>query len=98
MTPSETSAERGSFFIVLASLGARFEVPPDKSILDVLEENDEDVPFSCREGQCGTCITGVLAGTPDHRDGVLSEDEHAANDMMTVCCSRALSDELVLDL
>lgn len=98
MTSSESDPEPKSFFIVLSSSGARFEVPPDKSILDVLEENDEDVPFSCREGQCGTCITGVLAGNPDHRDGVLSEAEHAANDLITVCCSRSLSNELVLDL
>jgi vanillate O-demethylase ferredoxin subunit len=40
----------------------------------------------------------VLAGTPDHRDEVLSEAERAANDQMTICCSRARTAELTLDL
>lgn len=91
-------SEERSFFIVLDSSGDRYEVPPDKSILDVLEENDEGVPFSCREGMCATCVTGVISGIPDHRDSFMDDDEHAANNQITVCCSRAVSDELVLDL
>lgn len=92
------AAREKPFAIVLDSSGARFEVPPDKSILEVLEENGEDLPFSCREGECGTCLTGVVSGLPDHRDSVLTDAEHADNDCMTLCCSRAFSDELVLDL
>jgi len=73
-------------------------VPADRSILEVLEENGFEVPFSCREGLCGTCLTNVLAGEPDHRDYVLSDEERASGKLMTICCSRAKSASLTLDL
>jgi hypothetical protein len=41
---------------------------------------------------------GVLEGKPDHRDMVLSDEEHAANAEMTLFCSRSKSNLLVLDL
>ena len=50
-------------------------VPPDRSILDVVEEAGVGVLSSCAEGTCGTCETPVLEGVPDHRDSVLNEDE-----------------------
>jgi ferredoxin len=53
---------------------------------------------SCRQGTCGTCETGVLAGEPDHRDSILDDAERAAGDCMFVCVSRARTDRLVLDL
>ena len=53
---------------------------------------------SCGQGVCGTCITGVLEGTPDHRDAFLSDKERTACDKMMLCVSRAKSEMLVLDL
>ncbi len=73
-------------------------VPADKTILEVLEGAGLDVPWSCREGICASCETRVLSGVVDHRDSVLTKAEKASNDVMMVCCSRAKSPELVLDL
>jgi ferredoxin-NADP reductase len=73
-------------------------VGPDQSIVDVVEAAGIDVVTSCREGTCGTCETTVLDGLPDHRDSILSDEEHAANDTMMICCSRSFSPVLVLDL
>jgi len=73
-------------------------VPPDKSIIDVLEENGVSVLSSCLEGVCGTCETAVLAGTPDHRDSLLTQEEREANEYIMICVGRALSDRLELDL
>ncbi len=86
------------FRIVLTRSGITLDVPADKSVLEVLEENGFSVPFSCREGQCGTCTQRVLEGVPDHRDYVLSDAERAANDCMQICVSRALTPTLALDL
>ena len=47
---------------------------------------------------CGTCITRVLQGTPDHRDLYFTDEEHARNDQFTPCCSRSKSALLVLDI
>lgn len=87
-----------SFDVQIASTGDVFTIPPDKSIIEVLARNGVDVPCSCEQGVCGTCVTRILEGEPDHRDHYLTEREHAANDQFTPCCSRAKSSLLVLDL
>jgi ferredoxin len=87
-----------AFSVVLARTGRTLEVGEGDSILDVLLLEGVDVPNSCQQGICGTCETRVLAGTPDHRDMLLSDAEHAANNTMMICCSRSLSDTLTLDL
>jgi len=73
-------------------------VPAEKSILEVLAEQGVNVVSSCAQGVCGTCITGLLGGTPDHRDAFLSEKERKACDKIMLCVSRAKSGRLVLDL
>ena len=86
------------FEINLARSDRTLEVPADKSILDVLLDEGVDVAFSCMDGVCGSCKVQVIEGMPDHRDVVLDAEERALNRTMIVCCSRAFSERLVLDL
>lgn len=88
----------GSFEVEISSTGQVFTIPPDKSIIEVLEDEGVDLIYDCQRGDCGICQTGVLEGIPDHRDVILTDDERAANDVMQICVSRAKSDRLVLDL
>ncbi|GAC50736.1 PDR/VanB family oxidoreductase [Gordonia aichiensis] len=78
--------------------GETYPVPADKSILGVLEDNGIEVFKSCEEGVCGSCVSGVIDGIPDHRDHCLSAADRAANKEMALCVSRALSDTLVIEL
>ncbi len=91
------SGER-SFEVQIASTGQVLQVPADRSVLHVLARAGIDIEVSCEQGVCGTCLTRVLDGTPDHRDMMLSKAERAANDQFLPCCSRSLSARLVLDL
>jgi phthalate 4,5-dioxygenase reductase subunit len=84
-----------AFKVRLARSGDVIDVPAGASILEALRAHGLDVPSSCESGTCGTCRTKLIAGEADHRDLVLSEDEHADNIM--VCVSRAKSDELTID-
>lgn len=86
------------FTVELARSDRTLSVPADRSLLDVLQEAGVNVLSSCREGTCGTCETAVLAGKPDHRDTLLSEQEQAAADVIFPCVSRSHSRRLVLDL
>lgn len=92
------STTDSTFDVVCAGSGTRVRVEPDVSVLDALALAGMDVPFSCREGVCGSCETKVLDGEPDHRDVVLTDAEKQANATMLVCVSRCRSAELVLDL
>lgn len=91
-------AENDYFEVEIASSRRRLPVPTTRTILEVLEAAGIDIPVSCEQGVCGTCLTRVLQGEPDHRDSFLTDDEHRRNDQMTVCCSRSRSSLLVLDL
>ncbi|WP_137122507.1 PDR/VanB family oxidoreductase [Segeticoccus rhizosphaerae] len=95
--PVDPDAE-SDFEVVLEQSGVTVTVPAGMSVLEALEDNGIEPLNSCREGICGTCETKVLAGVPDHRDSLLSDEERAANDTMMICVGRALCDRLVLDL
>ena len=86
------------FEVVLADTGRTITVQADESVLDAVNRAGASVPSTCREGTCGTCEVRVLAGSPDHRDSVLSSEERAADQYMMTCVSRATSPSLTLDL
>jgi ferredoxin-NADP reductase len=88
----------GDFEVEMASSGLTVTVPPDRSILEVAEENGVFVLSSCHEGTCGTCETPVLEGEVDHRDSILTPSERELGDLMYICVSRAACPRLVLEL
>jgi vanillate O-demethylase ferredoxin subunit len=92
------AAGDAAFEVQLASTGRVIVVPADRTVVQALAAAGVEVPTSCEQGVCGTCLTRVLAGTPAHRDLYLTPEEQAANDQFTPCCSRATSPRLVLDL
>jgi vanillate O-demethylase ferredoxin subunit len=87
-----------TFEVHLAKRNLTLSVQADQSILKVLQDAGVDVPFSCSEGVCGTCLTKVLEGEPDHWDMYLTSEEQEKNDCMMVCISRSKSPRLVLDV
>lgn len=96
---SNSKAEAvGTFTVKLARSGRTVTVPPGHTILHALREQGINATYSCEEGVCGVCEVTVLAGTPDHRDTVLTRDERTANNKIMICCSRSQSSELLLDI
>lgn len=86
------------FDVELRRTGRTVTVTPDVSVLDAVRGAGANVLSSCEQGTCGTCLTPVLDGRPDHRDSILAEYERAANTCMFPCVSRSCDDRLVLDL
>jgi vanillate O-demethylase ferredoxin subunit len=91
-------ASDAAFVVQLASSGLQVTVSPDESVVDALRKEGVHIDTSCEQGVCGTCLTRVLHGVPDHRDMFLLPDEKDANDQFLPCCSRSKSALLVLDL
>lgn len=75
------------FEATVASTGQRLLVPADKSLLDVLRENDFIMPSSCEMGLCGSCECGYRDGVVLHRDKVLPTSRR--QDRLMLCVSRA---------
>jgi len=59
------------------------------TLLDLAERNGVQIPFGCRQGQCGTCATRVLSGTVqmDVEAGLTAEQKNAG--YVLPCVSRA---------
>jgi ferredoxin len=85
-------------FTVETSDGTEILVAADETILAAMIRCGVPALNSCQEGICGTCETVVVAGTPLHRDSLLSEEERASNQTMMICVSRCVGDRLVLEL
>lgn len=98
--PRAISEDRSAegFVVRLARSGQSITVSPEHTILEALEDNGVEISWACREGICGSCELRVVAGIPDHRDSFLSKSERDSNATVICCVSRALSDELTLDL
>jgi vanillate O-demethylase ferredoxin subunit len=92
------TSQDDSFEVKIASTGQHIPIPADQSVAQVLAQHGIEIPMSCEQGVCGTCITRILAGQPEHRDLYLTDAERDLNDQFTPCCSRSKSKVLVLDL
>lgn len=95
---ASVASEDLGFEVFLAKRGKSIVVPAGTTIIDALRSHGIDIATSCEQGICGTCLTGVLAGEPDHRDQFLDEQERSRGDRILPCVSRSRSAKLVLDL
>ncbi|GGY16445.1 vanillate O-demethylase oxidoreductase [Pseudoduganella dura] len=91
-------ADGAAFEVRLAGSGRTVAVPAGQSVVDCLAGHGVEIAVSCRQGVCGSCLTTVLAGEPDHRDCYLTDAERALGDRFLPCCSRSKTPLLVLDL
>jgi vanillate O-demethylase ferredoxin subunit len=94
--PAAPQGNASSFKVIGARSGVTLVVPPDQSMLKTMLEGGIDTDFACENGTCGACKVRYLAGEPEHRDMVLTEEEK--KHYLMPCVSRAKGDSLVLDL
>jgi vanillate O-demethylase ferredoxin subunit len=100
--PPDGDAQAGvdePFVLKLARRGIEVPVAADQSAVDALHDLGIDVPTSCQQGVCGTCVVGWSAdgaGEPEHRDHCLSVTERRSK--VALCCSRAKAGHLAIDL
>ncbi len=95
---AEVDTSGAGFTVEARRSGKSVVVPEGTSIADALAKAGIDIPLSCEQGVCGTCLVDVISGIPDHRDMYQTDGEKASNKQITPCCSRSLSLVLVLDI
>ena len=95
--PVELDGEDHEIEVILAQSGETYMVPADVSILDHLLDKGIDIDWDCKMGICGLCATKLLAGEPDHRDYVLTEDERNDEQQFCPCISRAKGASITLE-
>lgn len=88
---SSGSLPTETFRVRLKDSGREFEVPRERSMLDVLNAGGHEVMSDCKRGECGICAIDVVEvdGEIDHRDVFLSDHQKQANRKICACVSRA---------
>ncbi len=87
-----------SFELRISDTDQVITVGADETALEALQRCGLEVPFSCEQGVCGSCLMSVEEGLPDHRDMFLTDAEREANNSFTPCCSRANTPSLTVKL
>lgn len=88
--PQGQAQERPIMYQVTVLPSARrFSVLPDETILNAAIREGVGLPYSCRDGTCGSCKSKLVSGTValrDYSDSALSIEEK----MPAVSCRAAL--------
>ena len=88
-----------AFWVELPRHSLRFEVPADRSLLDMLESHGVACLADCLRGECGLCNVDILEvrGRVDHRDVFMAPAEQRENRRLCACVSRVTGGGIVID-
>jgi vanillate O-demethylase ferredoxin subunit len=88
---SSGSLPTETFRVRLKGTNVEFEIPRERSMLDVLNAAGHEVMYDCKRGECGLCAIDVVEvdGEIDHRDVFFSDHQKESNRKICACVSRA---------
>jgi vanillate monooxygenase ferredoxin subunit len=101
-TDTDASETDQPFVLHLARQRVDVPVAADQTAVEALHDLGIDIPVSCQQGICGTCVVGWQAvsgaGEPVHRDHCLTDAERAHR--LALCCVRSRQPDrpIVVDL
>ncbi len=71
--------------------------PRSSTLVDVMLSKDLDVPYSCREGECGSCACRVLDGEVEMGNSSILDPADIAEGYILACQARPVSDRLKIE-
>jgi CDP-4-dehydro-6-deoxyglucose reductase len=79
--------------------GDQFDCPAHKTILDAAHAANVLISYSCRSGQCGSCLGKLLSGQIEYPQGLPDAlDQHSYEAGYALFCSAQATSDLVIEL
>lgn len=86
-----------AFQVTFQPLGRQIEAESDETVLDAALRQGISLPYSCRDGACGTCCASLLDGKTEYlKTPTKVLDDAGVTRTLFLCCAQARSD-LLLD-
>jgi ferredoxin-NADP reductase/mono/diheme cytochrome c family protein len=79
-------------FVEFTRSGKTCDIPADSTLLEVAERHGVSIPYSCRQGQCGTCVSKLIEGTVRMDAEAGLTEELRRQGYVLPCVSRAQGD------
>lgn len=71
--------------------------PRDKTLVEVMLDAGIAVPYSCREGHCGSCVTTVTAGEVSMDTCDILDAADLAEGLVLACQARPAADDIAVE-
>ena len=97
--PGAESAGTEGICVEFRKAGQKVETPAEcATLLDLAEGNGVEIPFACRVGSCGSCVTAVLEGMVEYVQEPSWKDENELEqEGLCLPCICVPKSELVVD-
>ena len=77
-------------------LDVTIECPDDKFILEAAEDNNVELPYSCRAGSCSTCLGKVKSGSVDQPDQTFLDEDQLSQGFVLTCVAYPTANSTIL--
>ncbi|MBV9089140.1 MAG: 2Fe-2S iron-sulfur cluster binding domain-containing protein [Mycobacteriaceae bacterium] len=94
---SDTQVDAADVAVDLDGVRHRLPWPRDKTLVDTLLDAGVDVPHSCREGHCGSCVATLISGEVDIAPNDVLGPEDVADGLMLGCQARPVTDDVHIE-
>lgn len=90
----EDAGDAATVSVTLDGASQEYSWPRSATLVEVLLSKGIDVPYSCREGECGSCACSLVEGKVDMGNSSILDDEDIADGYILACQARPVSDHL----
>ena len=93
----DSDADSADAHIELDGQAYTLRWPRGRNLVDAMLAAGIEVPYSCREGNCGSCAATVIEGEVAMGESTILEEQDIADGLFLACQARPLTDEVKIE-